>query len=65
MRSMRRSSSAAIKKMALSFASSDGCTPKPATPNQRRLPLIGALNSTATSAKTTTPSAIQMNDGSR
>ena len=54
-----------MKKMALSLASSDGCTPNPPTPNHRRLPLIGGTNSTATSANATTPSAIQMNDGCR
>ena len=54
-----------MKKMALSFASSDGCTPNPPMPNHRRLPLIGGLNSTATSANVTMPSDIQMNDGSR
>ena len=37
-RCIRRSSSAAMKKMATSFASSDGCTPMPPTPNQRRAP---------------------------
>ena len=35
-----------MKKIALSFASSDGCTPNPPTPNQRRLPLMGVLNRT-------------------
>ena len=39
---MRRSSIAAVKKMAASFASSDGWMPKPPTPNQRRVPLTGA-----------------------
>ena len=63
MRSIRRSRSAAMKKIALSFASSDGCTPNPPRPNQRRLPLMGVLNRTPTSASTTNPSAIQMNVG--
>ena len=63
MRSIRRSSRAAMKKIALSFASSDGCTPNPPRPNQRRLPLIGVLNRTTTRAHTTNPSAIQMNVG--
>ena len=39
-----------MKKIAASFASSDGCTPMPPTPNQRRAPLTGGLKSTATSA---------------
>ena len=37
-----------MKKIAASFASSDGCTPMPAMPNQRRALLTGALKSTAT-----------------
>jgi len=39
----RRSRFAAMKKIATSFASSDGCTPMPPTPNHRRAPLTGAL----------------------
>jgi hypothetical protein len=31
-----------MKKMAVSFASSDGCMPMPPTPSHRRAPLIGA-----------------------
>ena len=65
MRCMRRSSSAAMKKIAASFASSDGWTPMPAIPNQRRALLTGGLNSTATSARVTMPRQLQMNTGSR
>ncbi len=54
-----------MKKIAASFASSDGCTPMPATPNQRRALFTGALKSTITSATVTTPRAVQMNTGSR
>ena len=32
-----------MKKIATSFASSDGCTPMPATLNHRRAPFTGAL----------------------
>ena len=49
-----------MKKIAASFASSDGCMPKPPTPNQRRVPLIGGPNSTATSVRPTTPNSAQM-----
>ncbi len=62
---MRRSSSAAVKKMTASLATSDGWMPKPAMPNQRRVPLMGALNRTATSARAAKPSAAQMSAGWR
>ena len=62
-RCMRRSSSAAVKKMTASLASSDGWMPNPPIPNQRRVPLIGLLNRTATSASAATPSADQMSSG--
>ena len=54
-----------MKKMAASFASSDGWMPMPPTPNQRRALLTGALKSTATSASATKPRHVQMNAGSR
>ena len=47
MRCMRRSRMSAVKNTQAIFASSDGCTPSPPRPNHRRVPLIGALNSTA------------------
>ena len=65
MRSIRRSRIAAMKKIALSLASSDGWMPMPPNPNHRLLPLMGRLNSTPTSARVTTPIDSQMNDGSR
>ena len=61
MRCMRRSRISAVKKTHAIFASSDGWMPRPPTPNQRRVPLTGALKSTATSINTTTPSSDQMN----
>ena len=54
-----------MKKIVASLASSDGCTPMPPMPNQRRAPLTGALNSTAISATATIPTQDQMNAGSR
>ncbi len=49
-----------------SLANSDGCTPMPPTPNQRRLPLIsGAMISTSASAATTVATADQMTNGCR
>ena len=60
---MRRSSSAAVKKIAASFASSDGWIPRPPTANHRRVPLIGLLNSTAISARATNPIAVQTSVG--
>ena len=45
-----------MNKIVTSLASSDGWTPMPPMPNQRRAPLTGALNSTAISANATTPS---------
>ena len=62
---MRRSSSAAVKKITASLAISDGWMPNPAMPNQRRVPLMGALNSTATSASAAKPSAAQIMAGWR
>ena len=50
-----------MKKMAVSFASSDGCMPMPPTPSHRRAPLTGARKYTATSASATKPSPVQMN----
>ena len=38
-----------MNRIAASLASSDGWMPKPPMPNQRRVPLIGRANSTATS----------------
>ena len=54
-----------MKKITASLAISDGWMPNPAMPNQRRVPLIGALNSTATSASTAKPSAAQIMAGWR
>ena len=54
-----------MKKITASFASSDGWTPKPPMPNQRRVPLTGALKSTATSTTATMPSSHQMSIGCR
>ena len=65
MRSIRRSSSAAMKKIAVSFASSDGWMPRPPSENQRRALLTAGLKSTATSSSDTNPSEVQMNAGSR
>ena len=62
-RSIRRSSCAAANMIRAIFASSDGCTPNPAMPNQRRVPLIGSLNSTATSASPVTPTAVARTAG--
>ena len=53
-RDMRRSRIIAVKMIAVSLASSDGWMPKPPMPNQRRVPLIGALNSTAINSSPTT-----------
>ena len=55
MRSMRRSRIAATKKIMASLANSDGCTPMPAMPNQRRAPLMRGPNSTAISASADQP----------
>ncbi len=49
MRCIRRSSISAVNSTQAILASSDGWMPRPPMPNQRRVPLIGALNSTATS----------------
>ena len=65
MRCIRRSRIAAMKMIAASFANSDGWTPMPAIPNQRRALLTGALNSTTTSASATRPRQLQMKTGSR
>ena len=65
MRSIRRSRIPAMKKIALSLASSDGCTPMPPYPNQRLLPLMGRPNRTTTRARVTMPNAIHMKEGSR
>src|SRR2546427_792626 len=54
-RCMRRSSRAAMKKIALSFASSDGCTPMPPRPNHRLAPFTGGLKRTARRPSATNP----------
>ena len=55
-----------MNKITTIFASSDGCTPKPPMPNQRRAPLIGALEQHGNQRdSTTTPSAGQMTTGCR
>ncbi len=61
MRCMRRSRISAVKNTQAIFASSDGWMPRPPRPNHRRVPLIGALNSTATSISVTRPSSAQTN----
>jgi hypothetical protein len=45
------------------LAISDGWTPTPATPNQRREPLIDGPKSTATRATVERPSAVQITTG--
>ena len=65
MRCIRRSSTAAVKMMAASFASSDGCSvrlPK-RDPAVRAVP--GGNRNTASSATTVTPSIAQMTSGRR
>ena len=54
-----------MKKITLSLASSDGWTPSPPMPNQRRALLWGGLNSTAMSASVTKARPDQMNAGAR
>ncbi len=61
MRCIRRSSISAVKNTHAIFASSDGWMPRPPTPNHRRVPFTGALNSTATSIRTTSATRHQMN----
>ena len=63
-RCMRRSSRAAMKKIALSFASSEGCTPMPPRPNHRLAPFTGGLKRTARRPRATNASDDQMNTGS-
>ena len=63
-RGMRRSSSAAMKKIALSLASSEGCTPIPPRPNHRLAPFTGGLKRTATRPSVTNANDDQMNTGS-
>ena len=62
-RCMRRSSSAAMKTTATSFASSDGCTPRPPMANHRRALFTGGLNRTATRPSAERMSDVQMKDG--
>ena len=57
MRCIRRSSISAVKSTHATLASSDGWMPSPPRPNQRRDPLTGGLNSTATSSRPTKASS--------
>ena len=60
MRCIRRSRMSAVNITATSFASSDGWMPRPPMPNQRRVPLTGALNITPMSISVTSATAHQM-----
>ena len=64
-RSIRRSSSAAMNRITAILASSDGWMPSGPSPIQRVAPLTRGANSTATSANPTIPSAVQITAGCR
>ena len=65
MRSMRRSSSAAVNRMIASFANSEGWTPSGPTCSHRLAPFTSAAKSTPMSATTATTSPVQMTIGCR
>ena len=60
MRCIRRSRINAAKSTTASLASSDGWMPKPASANQRRVPLTGREKSTAASSTAATTSSVQI-----
>ena len=65
MRCMRRSSTAAVKMITATLASSEGWTPTPPMANHRCVPLIsGPTTNTAASPRAEAPSALQITTGS-